>query len=56
MNKFEFMCNFWSYNKAISGKIDNDLVEKMMDDWKHSMKSFKVWKKELIKNSKNKVE
>lgn len=52
MSKFEFMCSFWSYNKAISGKLDNELVDKMMDDWKHSMKPFNVWKKEITKSKK----
>lgn len=50
MNRFEFMCEMWSYNKAIKGEIDAEIVDRLMDDWKHSMKSFRVWKKEFKRN------
>lgn len=49
MNKFEFTCNFWSYEKAVSKTLDDDLIEKMMDDWKHSMIPFNTWKKRFKK-------
>jgi hypothetical protein len=44
MNKFEFACSLWGYDKVVSKEISKETIDEMFETWKFSMKSFKKWK------------
>lgn len=52
MTKFEFSCELWGYNKISKKQINEELIDNLFDDWKHSMKSFKKWKRENMNKLK----